>query len=186
MSVIPAGTEVSFTITYLEMVERPDWTAPGLPPEARLEKAIDPPAWYFLALYGAVGRDYEWRDRFDQSEAEVAAFVGDPEVELWTLFQDGWPQGFFQLDFREAGVCDLAYFGMAPEAVGKGLGGKMLRIAIAKGWDRPGVTTMTVNTCELDHPRALGLYKSLGFQAVDTETRSRILVRDRDPALFPA
>jgi hypothetical protein len=34
----------------------------------------------------------------------------------------GWPQGFFMLDRREAGICDLAYFGLVPEAVGAGWG----------------------------------------------------------------
>lgn len=188
MTVIPAGTEVPVTVTYLEMDGPPRDAPPALPADTRLERAENPPVWFFLALYDAVGRDYEWRDRFEQAENDpgaLAAFVSDPKVELWTLYRDGWPQGFFQLDFRQQGICDLAYFGMVPQAVGGGLGGTLLRIAVAKGWQRAGVAKMTVNTCTLDHPRALGLYRRMGFDPVDSQERVHTLHRDRDPAGFP-
>lgn len=185
MSVIPAGTRVAYTITYLEMRDAPG-PAPSLPPEVRLEHAKAPPVWFFFTLYDAVGRDYEWRDKHAEDPAAVRAFVQDPEVQLWVLYAEGWPQGFFQLDFRDPGTCDLAYFGMVPEAVGKGLGGALLQTALAKGWARDGVTRMTVNTCTLDHPRALDLYRRVGFRPLRTEERSRILTRDRDPARIPA
>jgi hypothetical protein len=61
MSLIPAGTEVSYSVTYLEMTMRPDWAMPRLPGHIRLERAIDPPVWYFLSLYDAVGRDTNGR-----------------------------------------------------------------------------------------------------------------------------
>lgn len=189
MSVIPAGTEIAYRITYLEMAARPGWAAPELPAGVRLERAIRPPVWYFLALYDAVGRDYEWRDRFEQAEHDpeaLAAFVGDPDVMLWTALADGWPQGFFQLDARLPGTCDLAYFGMVPDAVGKGLGGVLLKTAISTGWSLPGVARMTVNTCTLDHPRALDLYQRMGFVPIGTEDRTRILHRDRDVSRHPA
>ena len=189
MSVIPAGTEVAYRITYLEMTARPEHAAPPLPDGVRLERAVAPPVWYFLALYDAVGRDYEWRDRFNEARddpAALAGFVGDPRVHLWTALAEGWPQGFFQLDFRDAGTCDLAYFGLVPEAVGRGLGGALLRTALAYGWAGPGVARMTVNTCTLDHPRALDLYRGMGFVPIGTEDRTRILHRDRDTSRHPA
>ncbi len=183
--IIPAGTEVPFTITYLEMTQNPGITAPALPADVRLDMAVNPPPWYFLALYDAVGRDYEWRDRFNQPEDELAAFVQHPDLQIWTAIRNGWPAGFFCLDFSEDGVCDLAYFGMVPQAVGGGLGGLLLQTAVAKGW-RAGISKMTVNTCTLDHPRALHLYKRIGFVPIATETRTRTLHRDRDPARIPS
>ncbi len=181
MSVIPAGTEVPFTITYLEMTTRPDIAVPQLDGDIRLERAIDPPVWYFLSLYDAVGREYEWQDRFDQAEEDPAAlqaFVRDPDVVIWTAIRGGWPAGFFMLDWREAGVCDLAYFGLVPQAVGTGLGRPLLQTAIAMGWERDGVEKMTVNTCTLDHPSALPLYQKMGFMPVEREERTRVLVYD--------
>jgi hypothetical protein len=126
MTLIPAGTEVSYRITYLEMTGTPGLTEPDMPDGVRLEHAVGAPVWFFLSMYDAVGRDYEWRDRFDQAEQDpeaLSAFVGDPRVEMWVAYARGWPRGFFMLDWREAGVCDLAYFGVVPEAVGTGLGG---------------------------------------------------------------
>lgn len=176
---IPAGTELAYRITYLEMTENPGLSEPAFPEGFDLVPAEDPPVWFFLSLYYAVGRDWEWQDRFEQREEEVAAYVSDPRVEIWTLYAKGWPQGFFQLDFREPGVADLAYFGLVPEAVGGGMGKRLLQTALAKGWARDGVTRMTVNTCTLDHPRALGLYRAAGFTPIGTEDRRRTLTRDR-------
>ncbi len=182
MSVIPARTEVPFTITYLEMRERPTFGPAQLPGDVRLERAIDPPVWYFLALYDAVGREYEWQDRHDQAETDptaLQAFVRNPDVVIWTAIRNGWPQGFFMLDWRETGQCDLAYFGLVPQAVGAGLGPLLLHRAIATGWARRDVTKMTVNTCTLDHPAALRLYQKMGFEPVRREETSRVLVHDR-------
>ena len=189
MTVIPAGTEIAFRITYLAMDADPGLSEPGMPDGVRLERAASPPVWFFLAMYDAVGRAYEWRDRFQQADEDpetLAAFVNDPLVEMWVAYANGWPQGFFMLDWRAPGVCDLAYFGMVPEAVGAGLGGRMLRTAIAKGWAHEGVSQMTVNTCTLDHPRALGLYQKVGFRPVETEDRTRVLYYDRDTSRHPA
>jgi hypothetical protein len=69
--------------------------------------------------------------------------------------------------------------------VGTGLGGPLLKTAVAKGWAGDGVSRMTVNTCTLDHPRALPLYRKTGFRPVRTVDRSRILARDRDTSLHP-
>jgi hypothetical protein len=110
MTRVKAGSTVRYTITYLEMTTRPTTDVPDLPETTQLVPAINPPAWYFMSLYDAVGRDYEWQDKHFEDPTEVAAFVGDPKVSLFTLMQDGWPQGFFQLDWRTPGTCDLAYF----------------------------------------------------------------------------
>lgn len=182
MSLIAAGTEIPYTVTYLEMPTPPDYGLAPLPGDIRLERAIDPPVWYFLALYDAVGRAYEWQDRFEQAERAPKAlqdFVRDPDVVIWTALRHGWPQGFFVLDWRAAGLCDLAYFGLVPQAVGTGLGRPLLQSAIATGWARDGVEKMTVNTCTLDHPAALMLYQKMGFAPVATQTRQRVLQYDR-------
>jgi len=105
--------------------------------------------------------------------AELEAFLGSDRVELFSLILDGWPGGFFVLDCRAAGVCDLAYFGLVPEAVGRGLSGWFLGSAVHMGWDRPGVRKMTVNTNTLDHPRALALYQRQGFNPVRREKFTR-------------
>ena len=58
-----------------------------------------------------------------------------------------------------------------------GLGSWMLRTAVHMGWDREGTERMTVETCSLDHPRALGLYQRAGFTPVGQQRKTRVLTR---------
>ena len=187
MTVQKAGTEVSYTVTYLEMTERPGFDWPHLPPgsTAALLKAEEPPVGWFLALYDAVGRDYAWEDIHAREHEEIEAWLQLEEVSLYTLLDHGWPQGFFLLERQDGGLVDLAYFGMVPESVGRGLGRWLLRTAILTAWDIPDTRKVTVNTCTLDHPRALALYQKNGFIPVRREDKTRILTRDRDLRRIP-
>ena len=187
MTVQRAGSKVEFVITYLEMTERPIWPWPPAPAgmEGALLRADDPPPWYFLAMYDAVGRDYAWTDQHEAAEDDLRAWLHDPVVTMYTLMAHGWPHGFFVLDGREEGVCNLAYFGLVPQVIGRGLGSWLLRTAILTGWARDGVTRMTVNTNTLDHPRALANYQKHGFTVTARETRNHVLTRDRDPSRIP-
>ncbi|HVL21101.1 MAG TPA: GNAT family N-acetyltransferase [Amaricoccus sp.] len=176
-----AGERVEVTVTYLRMAARPAYPRPHVPlgPAMALLAAERPPLWYFLALYDAVGRDYEWADQHDAPAEDVAAFLHDPAVTLYTLVRGGWPHGFFILDGREPETVDLSYFGLVPEAIGRGLGTFLIQTAVHAAWDRPGVQAVTVNTNSLDHPRALPLYQKAGFVPVRRVTFERVLTRDR-------
>lgn len=175
-----AGQTVRYRTTWLEMTKPPAFGWPRLPVgrEALLVRADTPPWWYFLALYDAVGRDHAWTDRHADTPQALNAWLADPGVALYSLMAQGWPQGFFVIDTREAGVADLAYFGLVPEAVGRGLGWWLLQTAVLTAWSRPGVARVTVNTCTLDHPRALGQYQRAGFIPVRTAEAERVLTRD--------
>jgi len=167
---------VEVTITYLEMEARPNYPRPHQPlgPTAALLHAEKPPLWYFLSLYRAVGAQYQWTDWLHAPEDKLRAFVQHPDVALYTLIRQGWPAGFFMLDHRSKGVCELAYLGLVPEMVGQGFGKYLLQEAVHTGWDGEGVERLTVNTCTLDHTRALALYQSAGFAPV----RQEIITRD--------
>jgi len=185
MSIQKAGTELSYTVTYLEMTERPSFGFPTQPvtSTAALLRAEEPPLWYFLQLYDAVGRDYAWEDMHSAPPDEVRAQVARSQI--FTLLDQGWPHGFFMLE-PKGQVTDLAYFGMVPEAVGRGLGRWLLQTAILTAWDIPGTERLTVNTCTLDHPRALALYQKNGFTPIRREERTRRLARDRDLSRIPS
>ena len=159
-----------YAVTYLQTTARPPARGPA-PEGAALVRAEAPPAWWFLALYDAVGSAYHWTDMHARSAAGIEAFVQHPRAELWTLTRGGWPQGFFLLDAREPPACDLAYFGLVPEAVGRGLGGWLLRAALERAWAIEGTERVTVNTCTLDHPRALPNYLAAGFEIARREDR---------------
>lgn len=175
------GDEIEYVVTYLEMTERPRQPVPPRPANLNvaLLAADDPPVEYFLYLYRTVGAPYEWTDWLTRPREDAEEFVQNSKVSLYSLILDGWPAGFFMLDGPVGGTCDLAYFGLVPQAVGRGLGSWFLATAIDTGWERPGTERMTVNTNTLDHPRALGLYQKHGFRPERQVATKRILTRER-------
>ncbi len=181
MSAAPPGAEIAYTVTHLRMEARPDRPRPHAPLVRGLSllRAETPPVHFFRYLYDTVGRDYEWTDLHARTDAELAGFVQDPAVALFVAYVTGWPGGFVMLDRRAPPVCDIAYFGVAPQALGRGLGDWLLGTAVHMAWDE-GAAAMTVNTCTLDHPRALPMYQKWGFAPVRREERTRrILGRER-------
>ena len=75
-----------------------------------------------------------------------------------------------ELDFRVEGLGQLAYFGLIPEYIGRRLGYFFLYHATMIAWSRP-ISKFLVNTCTLDHPRALPLYQRMGFVPYARENR---------------
>jgi len=172
-----AGDRIDYHVTWLEMNDRPNLNPAPKPDGEDVEvvEAVDFPEWYFFALYDAVGVGYAWDDMHELASDEANALLGHPKTSLHSMMRSGWPQGFYLLDRRNPSICDIAYFGLVEQAIGRGLGGWLLDDAIAKGWNGSGVAKLTVNTCTLDHPAALKLYVGRGFKPVRHEARSRIL-----------
>ena len=71
------------------------------------------------------------------------------------------------LDYRVNKICNLSFLGLVEEAIGLGLGKYLLKTAILTAWDSNKIETLTVNTCSLDHKRALQLYQKNGFSPVE-------------------
>jgi GNAT superfamily N-acetyltransferase len=169
-----AGAEIAYTVTWLEATARPSRPRPPKPAgqAVSLLRAEGAPSDFFRYLYDVVGRDYHWTDMHAESDESVGALIRDPAVGLYVMYLTGWPAGFVMLDGRKQGICDIAYFGLAPQAIGRGLGRWLLGTGVHMGWDG-GCAKMTVNTCTLDHPRALPAYQSWGFRPVGREERRR-------------
>ena len=89
------------------------------------------------------------------------------------------------LDRNRAGAkaesCELAYFGLTEAASGLGLGRWLLRTALARAWERPGMRKISVETCTLDHPAALALYQQAGFVPIGRAEKTRLF---QDPEIF--
>lgn len=169
------GEDIAYTVTFLEMQARP---ARPRPPASAIKglslmRARTPPTHFFRYLYDAVGSGHHWTDMHALSDEEVARFAQHEDVALMVLYLTGWPAGFAMLDRREKPLTDLAYFGLAPEALGRGLGDWLLGTAIHMAWDS-SPSRLTVNTCTLDHPRALPLYQKWGFTPIRREQKRRV------------
>jgi len=153
---------VAVDVTFLRMDRPPSDPPPALPADARVEAARDCSVSFYRYLYHTVGHDYVWWLRRVLSDAELAAILADPAISVHVLYQAGEPMGFYELDRRNRPLVNLAYFGLLPQAIGRGLGRALLRHAVDAAWaeTRYGVT---VNTCTADHPRALPNYLAAGF-----------------------
>lgn len=118
-------------------------------------------------FYGLVGADWSWTDRLGWTPEQWTAWVDRPEHHLVTAWTDGVPAGYYELDAGSdggvPGSVELAYFGLAPAAIGRGWGGWFLRTALAHALSLPGTTRVWVHTCSLDHPRALANYERSGL-----------------------
>ena len=77
--------------------------------------------------------------------------------------EDGRDEGLLELDFREAGQCELAFFGVTAKLIGSGAGRWLMNRALELAWSRP-VARVWVHTCTLDHPSALAFYQRSGFR----------------------
>ncbi len=158
------GADIDVIVTYLEMTERPQRPRAVLPPgQHALLRLENPTAAFYRYLYNTVGEAWLWVDRRRLTDRELLAEIRHPEVEIYVLYGGGEPAGYVELDRRPYPDLNFAYFGLLPDFIGRGLGTFLLDWAIDRAWSY-GPTRLTVDTCTLDHPRALGHYQRAGFR----------------------
>jgi GNAT superfamily N-acetyltransferase len=172
---IPAG-KVAAIVTHLEMTARP---APRPDPAGAwtLRRVEMPPLDWFRDLYRRVGEEWLWFTRIRMPDAELAARLHSPQLEVYAMVDDNSDEGLLELDFREPGQCEIGMFGVTAKLVGTGAGRWLMNRTLEIAWSRP-VTRVWLHTCSFDHPAALAFYQRSGFRAC----RRQVEVRD-DPRL---
>jgi GNAT superfamily N-acetyltransferase len=158
---IPAG-KIAAVVTHLEMTARPA-LRPDPPGAWTLRRVEAPDLNWFRDLYRRVGEEWLWFSRLQMTDTELTAIIHSPLVEVYALVQDGRDEGLLELDFREAGQCELAFFGVTAKLIGGGAGRWLMNRALELMWSRP-VARVWVHTCTLDHPAALAFYQRAGFR----------------------
>ena len=157
---VPPG-KVATVVTHLEMLS-PALVRPVDLPTCLTFHQIRPDLIRYRALFDHVGRDWLWCGRRTISDTKLQAILDDPKVTFHTLRKDGQDEGLLELDFREDGACELAYFGLAKSLIGSGAGRYLMNKAISLAWGQP-ISRFHVHTCTLDSPQALGFYVRSGF-----------------------
>jgi GNAT superfamily N-acetyltransferase len=172
---VPAG-KIAAVVTHLEMLERPPLSRD--PEGAWTLRKVEAPALdWFRDLYLRIGEEWLWFSRVRMSDTELAGIIRSPQVDVYALMQDGCDEGLLELDFRTAGQCELAFFGVTPKLIGCGAGRWLMNRALELAWSRP-INRVWLHTCTFDHPAALTFYQRTGFRAF----RRQIEVAD-DPRL---
>jgi GNAT superfamily N-acetyltransferase len=172
---VPAG-KIAAVVTHLEMTERP---APRSDPPGpwTLRRVETPGLDWYRDLHRRIGEEWLWFARVRMSDAELAAKVQSPSVEVHALVLDGRDEGLCELDIRLAGHCEIALFGVTAKLTGGGAGRWLMNRALELAWSRP-VTRVWLHTCTFDHPAALAFYQRSGFRAF----RRQVEIAD-DPRL---
>ena len=151
--------------TYLEMRSphqlRPRKVTSAKWRVTRLKNADD--NWRFNRdMYFRVGEQWRWIDQRPLSDEQWKEWA--KQVRTFAAYFEGDLAGYYELrNDDEAGV-EIAYFGLLPEFIGRGLGGALLTSAIEEAWRiSPTPTRVWVHTCNRDHPQALANYQARGL-----------------------
>lgn len=165
--------QIDVVITYLEMTAPPQ--RPSLPAPAGSKLALlrveQPSVAFYRFLYEQVGDPWFWYERKHIEDVNLQAILDDPKVELYVPYVAGAPAGYFEIDRRPAPDVALAYFGLMPRYFGMGLGWYLLNWAIDTAWSS-GPQRLIVDTCTLDHSRALQTYQRAGFKPYRQERKA--------------
>jgi len=163
-------TTTIVTRTYLEMRASSELNAarsddPLIKIEQQRKCSVD----LFRFLYREVGRNYFWIDRLPWSDEQITAYLEEPEVSLWLMTYDDDIAGYFELKKEPDGSTEVAYFGLMPQFIGRGLGKHLLTSAVQQAW-ADGARRVWLHTCTDDDPAALPNYLKRGFIPFRTET----------------
>jgi GNAT superfamily N-acetyltransferase len=164
-----AGATIEVTRTYLEMRD---------PSALRAARSDDPliqiapqsncAVELFRWLYAEVGKNYHWIDRLSWTDEDIAAHLARPENSVWLMTYGNERAGYFELRKCDDGSAEIAYFGLLPQFIGRGLGKQLLTAAVEQAW-ADGANRVWLHTCTLDDPAALPNYLQRGFQPFKTE-----------------
>ena len=160
------------TTTYLQM---------SAASELRPKRSSDPrfivreakvPQWQLNRfLYFLVGEQWAWVDKRGWSDRQWQEYVGSENLRTFLALHEGNIAGYYELRRDEARAVEIAYFGLAPEFIGRGLGGALLTDAIERAWAWEA-QRVWVHTCTLDHPAALRNYEARGMTIYDRKMQA--------------
>lgn len=123
-------------------------------------------------FYMTIGGEWFWLERRPWTLAQWAAWVNRPEIETYVLSVDGVSAGYAELERHANGDAEIKYFGLLAAFIGHGLGAHLLTECVERAWEM-GASRVTLNTCNLDHPRALANYLARGFREYRTEVQRK-------------
>ncbi len=162
-------TRIEVTRTYLEMRDPGQLQrAISDDPRLRIDRIPDCPPSLFRSLYAEVGREYHWIDRLPWTDEDISTHLSQAGISVWLLTEAEKTAGYFELRRCEDGSVEVAYFGLLPDFIGRGLGKHLLTRAVEQAWAE-GANRVWLHTCTLDDPAALPNYLKRGFQPFKIE-----------------
>src|SRR5262249_19436475 len=150
--------------TYLEMRSADQLRPKSAGVRFQIREKLDHDWRFNRDLYFRVGERWDWIDKRPWTDDQWKEHATAPELRTYAGYYDDALTGYFELRRDAQGGVEIAYFGLLPEWIGRGLGGALLTTAIERGWRmEPPPTRVWVHTCNRDHPRALANYQARGL-----------------------
>jgi GNAT superfamily N-acetyltransferase len=159
---LPPG-KIANVVTFLERTE-PLPAPPAPHPDLSVRLVPNPTVGWFRALYRRIGEDWLWFSAAIMPDDQLAAYIGQPGVEVVALARDGIDVGLAEIDFSAGSEAEIVTFGVVAEAIGTGAARHLMEQALARAF-RPGVRRVWLHTCTFDHPAAIRFYLRSGFRA---------------------
>jgi GNAT superfamily N-acetyltransferase len=150
--------------TYLEMRSLPDRKLTPLAPDLSLIPVGDMPTAEYRDHFKAVGQNLLWFSRLLMPDEKLRSVLANPAIDSYVFHQSDQMLGLLELNFEDKANCELAFFGLIPDAVGNGLGRMLMDEAIRRAFAKP-TDRLWLHTCTLDHHLALPFYLRSGFTA---------------------
>jgi GNAT superfamily N-acetyltransferase len=162
-----APGKIASVVTFLEMRERPR-AAGGLPTvassnEVGLRPVHAPDLNWYRALYRRAGAPWLWFSRLEITDEQLAAVLNSSTNELFIAEHKGSDIGMAELDRSQPPDVEIAFFGLFPEAIGKGLGRPFMTAVLERAWNDTAARVW-LHTCNLDAPAAMPFYMKCGFR----------------------
>ncbi|QTN31373.1 GNAT family N-acetyltransferase [Akkermansiaceae bacterium] len=157
------------TVIHLEMCARGCFAPSPARDGLSVERIMPPNPARNLELYKRVGAQWQWTDKLTWTDADWRRYASRDEVLTYVGRLAQQEIGYFELEVQDAGNVEIAYFGLFPEHIGKGLGGAFLSAAVQIAWELPGTERVWVHTCARDHQHALANYLKRGFALFETQ-----------------
>jgi GNAT superfamily N-acetyltransferase len=159
--------------TYLEM-RSPGQLRPKPFKDARFQIREEAKRdWRFNRdLYFHVGEQWQWIEKRPWTDEQWQEYAAAAALRTFAAYLGDKVAGYYELRRDTEGGVEIAYFGLLPEFIGRGLGGGLLTSAIEEAWSRCGgiaPARVWVHTCNLDHPQALANYEARGMVVYKVE-----------------
>jgi len=167
------------SVTYLQQTSV-DCLRPADPADLTLTRVFPAEPEFNARMYRTVGGDWNWVDRLEWTPGRWASYCSDPCISTLRAHAGDEVVGFAELrmspcgDEEDAAAAadpgvdiEIVYFGLVPEAAGRGLGGWFLTEVCRIAWQVPGCRRVWLHTCEDDSPAAIPNYLARGFVEYD-------------------
>ena len=152
--------------TYLEMRSADDLRAKRSDTRFQVREKRNGDWRFNRDLYFRVGERWDWIDKRPWTDEQWQEYATAPELSACAGYYDDVLAGYYELRRDKDGGVEIAYFGLLPEFIGRGVGGPLLTSAIEEAWSPcSGIITtrVWVHTCNRDHPQALANYQARGM-----------------------